>query len=623
MRREVLFNDGWTFYKPAEAPVTVRLPHTWNGFDGQDGGDDYWRGRCRYEKIFSWNKSANERVFLLFEGVNASAEVSLNGVPICSHDGGYSSFTAELTEALQAENLLQVTVDNGKNTHVYPQKADFTFYGGIYRDVHLVVTPENHFDLLVPMKITPIVDLEKHCASVTVETRPGASVEINGEIKQTDEKGKALFTIMDVHLWDGMGDPYLYAAYAKLPSGDEVSRRFGCRCFSVDADKGFFLNGRHYPLHGVTRHQDRPGKGNAVSSADHEEDIALILEMGANAIRLSHYQHAQAFYDLCDEKGFIVWAEIPYISEHLPDGDENAKNQMEELIAQCYNHPSVVCWGISNEITISTKDRAAMLKTHQALNELCHHLDPTRLTTLAVYAMGLIWDKTVHLTDLVGYNLYLGWYVPGKWLNEAFLWLFHKVYPKRMLCFSEYGAECLPHLHAAHPKRGDHTEEYQCLYHEHMLRCFEKFPNLWGTFIWTMFDFGSDFRDQGGMPGKNYKGLVTFDRKIKKDAFYLYKAWWSNEPFVHICSKRFTDRTGKKIAVKIYSNQPEIAISVNGKEYAGKIGDKVFTFTVPLSDGVTVVKASAGEVTDEAVFRLVKEENSSYHLKKKNSKNWM
>ena len=623
MRRESLFNDGWVFHKPGETPFAVTLPHTWNGLDGQDGGDDYWRGRCAYEKRFPWKKAAGERVFLLFEGANASAEVFLNGRLLCAHDGGYSAFTAELTDALKEENLLRITVDNGKNTRVYPQKADFTFYGGIYRDVRLIVTPQEHFDLLTPMKITPEVDLAARGATITVETRPGALVEIAGDTKETDAKGKTAFAIPNVHLWDGLRDPYLYTARATLPSGDAVSQRFGCRSFSVDADRGFFLNGQHYPLRGVTRHQDRPGVGNAISRADHAEDIALIREMGANAIRLSHYQHAQTFYDLCDEQGFLVWAEIPYISEHLPEGDENAKSQMEELITQCYHHPSIVCWGVSNEITISTKDRPAMLRTHRALHELCHRLDPTRPTTLAVYAMGLIWDKTVHLTDLVGYNLYLGWYVPGKWLNEAFLWLFHTVYPKRRLCFSEYGAECLPHLHAERPRRGDHTEEYQCLYHEHMLRCFEKFPNLWGTFVWTMFDFGSDFRNQGGLPGKNYKGLVSFDRKLRKDAFYLYKAWWSEEPFVHICSRRFQDRTRRAITVKVYTNRQEVTLLINGKEHARQKGDKVFAFRVPLSEGETVVTARAGAQTDQAIFHLADSENPAYRLKKKNARNWM
>ena len=434
--------------------------------------------------------------------------------------------------------------------------------------------------------------------------------------------------IPNAHLWNGLEDPYLYRAVARLvKSGevvDQVEDHFGVRVFEVDPKKGFFLNGRSYPLRGVCRHQDRPGIGNAISQAIHEEDMALIREIGANTIRLAHYQHDQYFYDLCDKYGLIVWAEIPYISEHMPSGRENTISQMTELIVQNYNHPSIVCWGVSNEITISTKNKRDMLDNHRALNDLCHRLDPTRFTTLACYAMCGPFNRSAHITDVVSWNLYLGWYVPGLWLNDMWVKFFHTVYPNRCLGFSEYGCEAMPNLHASHPRRGDHTEEYQCVYHEYMLRFFDRNPWMWGTHVWNMFDFAADARDQGGEPGMNHKGLVTFDRKTRKDSFYAYKAWWSKEPFVHLCGKRYVDRPESETMVKVYSNQPSVSLYVNGKLFSEQRGDKVFTFRIPLGEGETRLEVHSGELTDSAVLRRVDEPNPAYTLvKHKKSQNWV
>ena len=349
----------------------------------------------------------------------------------------------------------------------------------------------------------------------------------------------------------------------------------------------------------------------------------IICDIGANTIRLAHYQHAQYFYDLCDERGMVVWAEIPYISEHMPNGRENTISQMKELITQNYNHPSIVCWGVSNEITISTKDKADMLDNHRVLNDLCHKMDPTRFTTLACYAMCGPFNKVAHITDTVSWNLYLGWYVPGMWLNDVWMRFFHMVYPDRCLGYSEYGCEGMPNLHSSHPRRGDHTEEYQAKYHEYMLKCFERNPYMWATHVWNMFDFAADARNQGGEPGMNHKGLVTFDRKTKKDSFYLYKAWWSDEPFVHICSKRFAERTDDKIAVKVYSNQNQVTLYVNGDKFETKYGSHVFTFTVPMSANLEI-KAAGGECSDTASFRKVSKANPAYTLKEAGDKgaNW-
>ena len=633
--------EQWLFTGPDGTTATVTLPHTWNTKDGQDGGNDYWRGSCTYRISFAKPDfdPAAQQVWLQFEGVNASAEVLLNGRAVASHDGGYSTFRAEVTGTLQADNELIVKVDNSKNDRVYPQKADFTFYGGIYREVSLLVVSKNHFALGhlggpgIKVTATPTDKYQK--AVVHVETWVEGEGDVRVTLLDADGQTVGIASGTDVtiampqpHLWDGVKDPYLYIAVATLTVGgevvDEVCTRFGVRDFSIDPKQGFFLNGRSYPLHGVSCHQDRKGLGNAITRAMHDEDMALIKEMGCNTVRLAHYQHDQYFYDLCDENGMVVWAEIPYISEHMPNGRQNTIDQMKELITQNYNHPCICVWGVSNEITISTKDRADMLDNHHVLNDLCHQMDPTRLTTLACYAMCGPFNKVAHITDVVSWNLYLGWYVPGLFLNDLWCKMFHLFYPNRALGYSEYGAEAMPNLHSAHPRRGDHTEEYQCVYHEYMLNFFQRDGRMWATHVWNMFDFAADARDQGGEPGMNHKGLVTFDRKIKKDAFYLYKAWWSDEPFVHICGKRRANREESTTTVKVYTNQPAVALYVNGQKAEEKTGDKVFAFQIPLNGTVTV-EARAGALTDTAAFTKVDAPDPSYRLQKSKSTsaNWV
>ena len=639
MREITKIMKGWEFTGPDGTTTTVDLPHTWNARDGQDGGNDYWRGTCIYRTRFAAPQfnTASQQVWIQFDGVNASAHVVLNGSPVCNHDGGYSTFRANITELLRDENELTVEVDNSKNDRVYPQKADFTFYGGIYRDVSLMVVSKNHFTLDYfggpGIRITPTVQGADASVQVTTwhDGEGEVSIELLDAAGNTVATGKGpdiTLTIFNAHLWNGVKDPYLYSCKARLVVNgtveDETTTRFGVRSFKVDPKKGFFLNGKSYPLHGVSRHQDRKGLGNAITREMHDEDMALIKEIGANTIRLAHYQHDQYFYDLCDEVGMVVWAEIPYISEHMPNGRENTISQMKELIIQNYNHPCIVCWGVSNEITISTKDKKDMLDNHRQLNDLCHEMDKTRLTTLACYAMCGPFNRSAHITDMVSWNLYLGWYVPGFILNDLWMGFFHLCFPNRPFGYSEYGAEGMPNLHSTHPHRGDHTEEYQAKYHEYMLRCFKRHPWMWATHVWNMFDFAADARDQGGEPGMNHKGLVTFDRKTKKDSFYLYKAWWSDEAFVHICSKRFVERTGNTATVKVYSNQSTVALYVNGNKVGEQTGEHVFTFKVPLN-GELHIQAVAGDRTDESVIRHVDTPNPEYKLHKTKSKsaNWV
>lgn len=646
MRKILNLNEEWQFTGPEGTTVPVMLPHTWNNLDGQDGGNDYWRGTCKYVKELAMPEfnQEEEQVYLEFRGVNASARVRLNGRQVCIHDGGYSTFRVNVTDVLQDQNHLEVEVDNGVNDRVYPQKADFTFYGGIYRDVNLIVVNRHHFDMDYyggnGIKITPEVKGDSGCVRIQTFTNSSQPDEEKIYVDIEDAEGNktasgigtdCVLIIPRVHLWNGVKDPYLYTAIARLMIHGElvdmVQCRFGVRSFSVDPDKGFFLNGRSYPLRGVSRHQDWKGLGNAITKEHHDRDMELIREIGANCVRLAHYQHDQYFYDLCDRYGLAVWAEIPYISEHMPNGRENTISQMKELIVQNYNHPCIVNWGVSNEITISTKDKKDMLDNHRVLNELCHEMDPTRLTALACYAVCGPFNPAAHITDLVSWNLYLGWYVPGLFLNDLWMKFFHFMYPKRCLGYSEYGCEAMTNLHSSKPRRGDHTEEYQMVYHEYMLNCFERNPYLWATQVWNMFDFAADARDQGGEAGMNHKGLVTFDRKIKKDSFYLYKAYWSDEPFVHLCGSRYTDRVEEKTIVTVYSNQKTVTLYANQKEIATQTGSRVFRFAVPLGavGGSITVKAVGGACSDEIILTRTGRMNSDYKLQKKKSTsaNWV
>lgn len=394
MRTAKVINDGWHFSREAKQPpvilpqnwTQVSLPYTWNGKDGQDGGNDYYRGTCYFARSVKASElPAGEEHYLQFDGVNSSAEVFFNGKKICAHDGGYSAFRTRLTD-IREDNLLVVSVDNAPNDSVYPQLADFTFYGGIYRDVTVIGVPHRHFALdfygASGIKVTPV--LTGQDADIRLQAFAEGTVQfeiladnkvIASEIK-SGLNPEISVRLKTPRLWNGVKDPYLYTARARLlvngKPTDEVSARFGIRSFFADPRKGFFLNGKEYPLRGVSRHQDRPDIGNALLPKHHREDIDLICEMGANTVRLAHYQHAQLFYDLCDEKGLIVWAEIPYISKHMPGGVENTKSQLRELIYQNYNHPSIVTWGLSNEISMSGAADAGLVENHHMLNDLAH-----------------------------------------------------------------------------------------------------------------------------------------------------------------------------------------------------------------------------------------------------------
>ena len=625
MSKKMILHTGWTFTKEGHTE-SVTLPHTWNAVDGQDGGNDYYRGTCTYTtQLPEIQLPEGSRAVLQFDGAAMTAVVTLNGQKLAEHRGGYSTFRVDITDALQHTNTLTVAVDNSDNDTVYPQKADFTFYGGLYRDVTLHILPAAHFAMVengaVPVKVTPVVtDLQECRCEVTVEAFvTGADTvcfALDGQQTSAPvENGtaKAVFTLENAHLWDGLDDPYLYTVTARLENGESQAVRFGCRKFEIDPQKGFLLNGRSYPLRGVSRHQDRKGVGIAITREMMEEDLALILEMGANTIRLAHYQHAQAFYDLCDEKGLVIWAEIPYITMHMHNGRANTLSQMEELIVQNCNHPCIAVWGLSNEITAASAVNEELLENHRALNDLAHKLDPTRPTTMANVFMLEITSPILEIPDVNSYNLYFGWYLGELDQNDDFFDEYHAKYPDRCIGFSEYGADANPAYQTSHPEKGDYTETYQCVFHEHIAKMIEARPWLWATHVWNMFDFAADGRDEGGKNGENQKGLVTFDRKIKKDAFYLYKAYWSKEPFVHTCGSRYVDRAEAVTEVKVYSNLPEVSLYLDGRLLETKQGDKVFTFRVPIS-GKHSIEARAGGYSSVILVNKVDTPNPAYAM---------
>ena len=651
MREIINFNTKWAFTKDAtEVPQVmpekwywVTLPHSWNDIDGQDGGADYYRGTCYYAKeLDKIDLPEADQYYLELRGANASADVYVNGKKLAHHDGGYSTWRVNMTEALADKNLIVVALENGKNDRVYPQNADFTFYGGLYRDVNIIAVNESHFDLDYyggpGIKVTP--EIKGADADVEVEvylTNAKAGQRLSYTIKESDGtvvvKGetdasdtKINFNIANVHLWNGKKDPYLYTAEVELVENgeviDTVSTRFGCRTFKIDPERGFILNGVDYPLCGVSRHQDRWGYGNALLPEHHREDIELICEMGATTIRLAHYQHDQYFYDLCDEKGLVIWAEIPYISSHMPTGRENTISQMKELVIQNYNHPSIVVWGLSNEITMSGTSDADLLENHNILNDMVHEMDKTRLTTIAVVSMCDIHDPYIQIPDVVSYNHYFGWYGGDTSMNGPWFDNFHKEFPNIPIGVSEYGCEAL-NWHTSDPKQGDYTEEYQAYYHEELIKQLYTRPYLWATHVWNMFDFGADARNEGGENGQNHKGLITFDRKYKKDSFYAYKAWLSDDPFVHLCGKRYVDRVEDTTKVTVYSNLPEVELFVNGKSLGKqKAEDHFFYFQVP-NVGESTLVAVAGDCRDESHIRKVDTFNEDYRLKEKGAiLNW-
>ncbi|MCD8342235.1 MAG: glycoside hydrolase family 2 protein [Clostridiales bacterium] len=646
MKEIISINDGWTLTFPkGERPTeVVDLPHTWNAVDGMDGNGSYLRTTAVYTRSFDTpvQPLAGGRTYVEVLAAALQATVYVNGEKVVYHEGGYSRFRADITDLCRdGGNELKIEVSNEEKSSVYPQSADFTFYGGLYRGVNLISVPATHFDLDYyggpGIKVTP---KPTDCGGATFEieswvTNPDPNFtvmytvediegnEVASGVRPADDAKIVLF-VPDAHLW-GVDDPYLYTVTATLQrrneAYDELMVSAGVRSFSCTPDEGFILNGVQTPLRGVSRHQDRLYKGNALSPEDHYEDALIIKELGANTIRLAHYQHNEYFYDACDELGFIIWAEIPFISVFNTDpaAHQNCISQLKELIIQNYNHPCICFWGISNEILIGGISQK-LVDNHHELNALAKELDPTRLTTIAHVSTTPIQSPIHNITDVESYNHYFGWY--GGKMEDNGPWLdnFHKVHPEICLGVSEYGCEGIITYHGPNPACKDYSEEYQALYHEHMAQVFDERPWIWSSHVWNMFDFGCAARDEGGVAGRNNKGLVTIDRKTRKDSFYVYQAYWTKEPMVHLAGRRYAQRAGDTTVVKVYSNQPEVALYLNGELVEKQEGYRVFSFTVALKDGFNVLVAEAGEVKDSMTLEKVEQEPEIYVLPEVNER---
>ena len=640
MREIISLNENWTLSFPKGDHVTeqVNLPHTWNAVDGNDGNGSYLRTTGVYTRTFEQPKQPREggRTYVEVLAAALSATVKVNGTVATTHEGGFSIFRVDVTDLChEGENELTIEVSNEDTPSMYPASADFTFYGGLYRGVNLISVPNAHFDLDYyggpGIMVTP-VPTEDGGANFTIKsfvTNPADDLtvlysiedcfgrEVASAVRGSAETEVTIY-VPDAQLWS-MDEPNLYTVTATLQRNneavDEICANVGVRSFKVTPNEGFSINGVPTPLRGVSRHQDRVFEGNALTPEEHYEDAMLIKELGANTIRLAHYQHSQDFYDACDEIGFAVWAEIPFISvfKKGEGAHTHVMEEMKELIIQNYNHPSIMFWGISNEILIGGISQE-LVDTHHDLEKLCKELDPTRLTTIAHVSHTPVDGPMHHITDLESYNHYFGWYGGKMEQNGPWLDKFHADHPDICIGVSEYGCEGIINWHSNTPECKDYTEEYQALYHEHMAQVFEDRPWVWASHVWNMFDFGCAARNEGGVSGRNNKGLVTMDRKTKKDSYFVYQAYWTQTPMVHIAGRRHAQRAGETTEIKVYSNQDTVVLYVNGKEVGQQTAHRVFKFDVALNEGFNTILAVAGDVKDSITLEKVAEEPSYYTL---------
>lgn len=639
-RKEILLNNDWNFrfshQVQRNSGQRVNLPHTWNSGDALSGKQDYYRGMGNYDKkLFVKPEWKGKRLFLRFEGVNTIATVFVNSVCLGEHRGGYGAFVFEITDHVKygADNEILVKVNNALQLDIMPLVGDFNFYGGIYRDVNLIITDPVNISLtdyaspgvyLTQNKVTK--NLADVSAKVLVSNGSSANKPVQVNVKVWDgnkivqqqestvtvDANSVKATVLGIqiekpHLWNGRKDPFMYRTEITLSEDgkeiDKIVQPLGLRFYHVDAEKGFFLNGEHLKLHGVCRHQDRAERGNALYKEHHEEDAAIMVEMGTNAVRLAHYPQATYFYDLMDKYGIVTWAEIPFIGpggyldrgyNDLPAFRANGKEQLKELIRQHYNHPSICFWGLFNELKTIGDNPIEYIKE---LNDLAHQEDPMRPTTAASF---LHYDSDISkITDVIAWNQYFGWY--GGSPSDMATWLDanHKAHPDYKIGISEYGAGASIYHQQDSIKPGEasgwwHPENFQTFYHMGNWEAIAERPFVWGSFIWNLFDFGAAHRTEGDRPGINDKGLVTFDRKVKKDAFYYYKANWNkDDPFVYIANRRHRDRATKVTDIMVFSNLPQLELFVNGVSIGRQAPDKYATFiwnTVSLKDGENTIE---------------------------------
>jgi len=625
------WNKQWVFKKEAWENIDVSqvidgekvdLPHTWYK------DDDYYQGDAVYQKVFDYERKDSKCTFVKFYGVEKVCRVFLNGKEVGHHEGGYNMFAIDLTDAiLDGQNVMTVLVSTDKKYQVSPISGDFAVFGGIHRKVELIETSKVCFDRTYfgtdgfIVKTTCDNGVGKIDAKVVVQGAEEAECDIVYTIYDGDKivmsSRKNSFTFDGPKLWNGLDDTYLYTIRATLiVDGDPVDcveKEIGFRNIRMDANEGFFLNGKHVKIHGVAKHQDTAGVFSAATIEHWKQDVELIHEIGANGVRLSHYPHPQEVYSLCDAYGFVVWAEIPLLKLTEDEGlFENAKLQLKEMILQNMHHPSICFWGIQNEIAIYG-EFPYMKEKMDVLNELAHELDDTRFSVCANLNVVHSNSTLNQVTDATAYNIYYGWYYGqfedhGKFLDE-----FHSVNPDMPLGISEYGADTNTAFHSDEPKVNDYTEEFQALYHETVYPMMAERDFVWGSFVWNMFDFTSPIRQAANIKNRNIKGLVTFDRQTRKDSFYYYRAMWSKEPFVHFASKRYVNRSNEFISVKVYSNQPEVTILIHEAEYTRRVknGSAIFE-NVKLDMGENKIVAKAGISVDEVIFNRQSEADESY-----------
>ena len=609
-RENILINQDWNFRFSHQVDKNssrrVDLPHTWNAQDALSGKPDYKRGIGNYDKkLFIRSEWKGKRLFLRFEGANCVSNVFINGKQIGEHRGGYGAFIFEITDKVNygKDNTVLVRVNNGEQLDVMPLVGDFNFYGGIYRDVHLLVTEdicispldyaspgvylfqqhvgEKQAAVLARINLSNGTEHPRQ-ATLRLQVKEGDKVVYQADKKVTVAPHTSVqpeemsFTLLNPRLWNGREDPFMYQTVITLVKDgkeiDKVEQPLGLRYYATDADRGFFLNGKHLPLHGVCRHQEWAEVGNALRPMHHEEDTRLMLEMGVNAIRLAHYPQATYMYDLMDRNGIVTWAEIPFVGPggyadkgfvDQPSFRENGKEQLKEMIRQHFNHPSICFWGLFNELKENGDNPLEYIKE---LNVLAHQEDPTRPTTSASNQGGAI----NFITDNIAWNRYDGWYgaIPAtlaSWLDKT-----HQAHPEIKIAISEYGAGASIYhqqdsLVQTSPGSWWHPENWQTEYHIQNWKIISERPYVWGSFVWNMFDFGAAHRTEGDRPGINDKGLVTHDRKVKKDAFYFYKANWNPEPMVYIAGRRSVHRVKPVTEVQIFSNCAEVTLKVNGQ----------------------------------------------------------
>jgi beta-galactosidase len=662
-REDVLLDSGWRFQLGDPAGVagqamspadpnwidtswqTISIPHCWGWQEAQEG-KKYYRGPGWYRHELDVTPEPGKRYFLRFEAASLVADVYLNGKSLGEHHGGFGAFCFEITTNLSASgtNLLAVRVNNAKEPDVAPLDGDFSVYGGLYRPVHLITTKAENIALTdhaspgvawLQTSVSQnqaVLDVTAQVSNGTRNKRPlilvatvfdAAGKPVAGDtqaivLAPRDTAPYYLRVIVpQPHLWNGRKDPYLYRAVVELRAADEVvdsvAQQIGLRYYSIDPDKGFFLNGQPYHLHGVDRHQDFMNKGWAISEADQDTDTALLKEIGATVIRCAHYQHSDYFYSLCDQAGILVWAEIPQVNiiRNTPEFENTSRNQLLDLIRQNINHPAIFVWSLFNEIGSASDDPHGEL---QDLNNLAHGEDPTRPTIAATMTEAR--PEMNKIPDQLGWNIYPGWYHGKKEDFGRDLDARRDTSRHGGFCVSEYGAGANVNQHEQDPKQPVpggpwHPEEWQAEVHEAAWAAIKARPFVWGSFVWSMFDFAVSTRHEGGQEGLNDKGLVTRDRQTKKDAFYFYKANWSEEPTLYITSRRFVERTNAVTDVKIYSNAREVELSLNGTPL-GKNSDGtncVFVWpNVALKPGENIIEAGAEtggtNLADRCVWNL-------------------